>query len=423
VASPAGAIAVRSQSGAALSLNYLTHDLLGSTDRILDAAGTPLAAESFAPHGKRRGQNWTGTPSATEVATMRGITPDGFTGHEHLDNLDLIHMNGRVYDPQLGRFISADPFVSSPYDGQSLNRYSYVWNNPLSFVDPSGFDAETPCMVTQSGACARVTVIGLRWGTAFHFVGGSGFSQVESASQRDPCGQDSSTFACAMQNGTLVSPSQIVLTAGTKADPTLSRSPVLDYLQGAAARIGNIAMSSSPVSWLFGAQPDFEWFDVPDSQSGQAGAQLGDVGYLVGGAAGIVRKAGTELVTRTPSAYARSMQGTSKYPYVDRFKDITLKKGTVVFSGSPGQTAFYTTSSALRRSGGSAEVLFKGLQVRRHQSGYRSRIAAYEVIADTPAAFGLALRNADHGDGWLPQIVVPSFETSLRFIDDFGIGP
>jgi hypothetical protein len=150
---------------------------------------------------------------------------------------------------------------------------------------------------------------------------------------------------------------------------------------------------------------------------------MGDVGYLVGGAAGIVRKAGTELVTRTPSAYARSMQGTSKYPYVDRFKDITLKKGTVVFSGSPGQTAFYTTSSALRRSGGSAEVLFKGLQVRRHQSGYRSRIAAYEVIADTPAAFGLALRNADHGDGWLPQIVVPSFETSLRFIDDFGIGP
>jgi RHS repeat-associated protein len=424
VAAPTGAIAVRLQTGSvAPSLRYLTHDYLGSTDRILDAAGAPLAAESFAPFGKRRAPNWTGTPSAQELATIRGITPDGFTGHEHLDNLDLIHMNGRVYDPQLGRFISADPFVTAPYDGQSLNRYSYVWNNPLSFIDPSGFNGEAPCMVTQSGACARVTVIGLRWGTAFHFVGGSGFAQVESASQRDPCGQESSTFACAMQNSMLVSPSQIVLTAGTKADPTLSRSPVLDYLQGAAARIGNIAMSSSPVSWLFGAHADFEWFDVPDSQAGQAGAQIGDVGYLVGGAAGVVRKAGTELVTRTPSAYARSMQGTSKYPYVDRFKDITLKKGTVVFSGSPGQTAFYTTQSALRRSGGSAETLFKGLQVRRHQTGYRSRIAAYEVVADTPAAFGLALRNTDHGDGWLPQIVVPSFETSLRFIDDFGIGP
>jgi RHS repeat-associated protein len=424
VAAPTGTIAVQLQSGStAPTRRYLTHDHLGSTDRILDAAGVPLASESFAPFGKRRGANWTGTPTAPELATMRGITPDGFTGHEHLDNLDLIHMNGRVYDPQLGRFISADPFVSSPYDGQSLNRYSYVWNNPLSFVDPSGFNAETPCMVTQSGACARVTVIGLRWGTAFHFVGGSGWAQAESASQRDPCGQDSSGLACAMQNGTLVSPSQIVLTAGTKADPTLSRSPVLDYLQGAAARIGNIAMSSSPVSWLFGAQQDFEWFDVPDSQSGQAGARIGDVGYLVGGAAGIARQAGTELVSRAPSAFARSLQGTSKYPYVDRFKDITLKKGTVVFSGSPGQSAFYTTTSALRRSGGSAERLFKGLQVRRHHTGYRSRVAAYEVVEDTPAAFGLALRNTDHGDGWLPQIVVPSFETSLRFIDDFAIGP
>jgi RHS repeat-associated protein len=425
VAAPNGTIAVRLQSGgAAPSLRYLTHDPLGSTDRILNAAGVPVAAESFAPFGKHRSPSWTGMPSATELATMRGITPDGFTAHEHLDNLDLIHMNGRVYDPHLGRFISADPFVSSPYDGQSLNRYSYVWNNPLSFVDPSGFNAETPCMVTQSGACARVTVIGLRWGTAFHFVGGSGFAQAESASQRDPCGQDSSTFACAMQNGTLVSPSQIVLTAGTKADPTLSRNPVLDYLQGAAARIGNIAMSSSPVSWLFGAHPDFEWFDVPDSQSGQAGAQIGDVGYLVGGAAGVVRKAGTELVARTPSAYARSMQGTDRFPGVDKFKDITLKKGTVIYGGIPGQSAFYTTSSAMRRAGYSASALASGLQTGAHPTrGIRTRFAAYEVVDDTAAAFGLALANTRRGAGWYPQIVVPSFQTSLRLLDEIPLGP
>jgi hypothetical protein len=49
-------------------------------------------------------------------------------------------MNGRVQDPELGRFISADPFVQAPYRSQSLNRYSYVWNNPLTFVDPSGFE-------------------------------------------------------------------------------------------------------------------------------------------------------------------------------------------------------------------------------------------------------------------------------------------
>ena len=48
-------------------------------------------------------------------------------------------MNGRVYDPVIGRFLSADPYIQAPYNSQSYNRYSYVWNNPLSATDPSGF--------------------------------------------------------------------------------------------------------------------------------------------------------------------------------------------------------------------------------------------------------------------------------------------
>ncbi len=48
-------------------------------------------------------------------------------------------MNGRVYDPTLGRFASADPFVSRPANTQSFNRYSYVRNNPLKYIDPSGY--------------------------------------------------------------------------------------------------------------------------------------------------------------------------------------------------------------------------------------------------------------------------------------------
>ena len=48
-------------------------------------------------------------------------------------------MNGRLYDPMLARFVSADPIVQAPYDLQSLNRYSYVWNNPLGYTDPSGY--------------------------------------------------------------------------------------------------------------------------------------------------------------------------------------------------------------------------------------------------------------------------------------------
>ena len=48
-------------------------------------------------------------------------------------------MNGRVYDPEIGRFLSADPIIQDPYNTQSYNRYSYVWNNPLNMVDPSGY--------------------------------------------------------------------------------------------------------------------------------------------------------------------------------------------------------------------------------------------------------------------------------------------
>ncbi len=48
-------------------------------------------------------------------------------------------MGGWVYDPDLGRYLSADPFIQEPANAQSLNRYSYVLNNPLSFTDPSGF--------------------------------------------------------------------------------------------------------------------------------------------------------------------------------------------------------------------------------------------------------------------------------------------
>ena len=48
-------------------------------------------------------------------------------------------MGGRVYDPQLGRFLSPDPQVQYPHDGQGTNRYSYVQNNPLSRTDPTGY--------------------------------------------------------------------------------------------------------------------------------------------------------------------------------------------------------------------------------------------------------------------------------------------
>ena len=77
--------------------------------------------------GERRYEQWDGPLDNSLIPTS---TARGFTDHEHLDSVGLIHMNGRVYDPELGRFMSADPFVQAPYNSQSYNRYSYVFNNP-----------------------------------------------------------------------------------------------------------------------------------------------------------------------------------------------------------------------------------------------------------------------------------------------------
>ena len=82
-----------------------------------------------------------GSPGA-EIETLLGAHGErvsrGFTGHEHPDRTGQIHMNGRVYDPRLGRFLSPDPIVGDPTSSQSWNLYSYVGNNPLSYVDPTG---------------------------------------------------------------------------------------------------------------------------------------------------------------------------------------------------------------------------------------------------------------------------------------------
>ena len=68
----------------------------------------------------------------------------GYTGHEHLDAFGLINMNGRLYDPMLGRMLSPDIVVQQTDYTQSYNRYSYCFNNPLRFTDPSGYVMDIP---------------------------------------------------------------------------------------------------------------------------------------------------------------------------------------------------------------------------------------------------------------------------------------
>ncbi len=130
-------IALEVQQGVApVELYYMHHDHLGSLDLMTDEFGSVVQYYSFDPYGKRRNTNWTDAWSAAILGS--DITNLGFTGHEQLDNLNLVHMNGRIYDPTLGRFLQADAFAEIGGDPQGLNRYTYVRNNPLSYTDPTG---------------------------------------------------------------------------------------------------------------------------------------------------------------------------------------------------------------------------------------------------------------------------------------------
>ena len=130
---------VAAELGHEQHVNYVTSDHLGSSSAITNSAGGILVNSSFDAFGRRRGSSWTGNPSAGDWTAIASTTRRGFTEHTMLDNLNLTHMNGRVYDQMLGRFASADPFITEPLNTQNYNRYSYVSNHPLSYTDPSGF--------------------------------------------------------------------------------------------------------------------------------------------------------------------------------------------------------------------------------------------------------------------------------------------
>jgi RHS repeat-associated protein len=134
------------------STYYMTQDHLGSTAVITDQTGNSVIKEQFAALG------W--PESSTSVAGT--VSRHEFTGQEDLDNVFMVNMNGRVYQPSGGYFLSPDPFVPDPSNTQSFNRYSYVNNNPLSLVDPSGYDDQPPS--NGQDPLDEIQVEGLRMG-------------------------------------------------------------------------------------------------------------------------------------------------------------------------------------------------------------------------------------------------------------------
>ena len=101
------------------AMEYLHRDHLGSVEAVTDAEGDSLLVQAYDPFGERRKSDWMGMLSASERQTLADNQPlqssRGYTGHEHLDRTGFIHMNERLYDPQLGRFLRPDPIVAAPF--------------------------------------------------------------------------------------------------------------------------------------------------------------------------------------------------------------------------------------------------------------------------------------------------------------------
>ena len=101
-------------------------DNLGSMLSVFDEEGRKVFDASYDAWGKQ-------TITQNDIGLYRG-----YTGHEMLNEYDIINMNGRLYDPVIGRFFSPDNYVQMPFNSQNFNRYSYCLNNPLKYTDPSG---------------------------------------------------------------------------------------------------------------------------------------------------------------------------------------------------------------------------------------------------------------------------------------------
>jgi RHS repeat-associated protein len=142
-------VAVYAISSAGNTLSYVLSDHQGSVSDLTNSSGASVVNESFTPFGQRRSPTtWSGAASTSDLTTAAGITRQAYSFQTQLGLwMGMNHMNGRVEDAVTGRMLSADPHIPDRTNAQSYNRYSYVNNNPLTMVDPSGFRAGVYCLV------------------------------------------------------------------------------------------------------------------------------------------------------------------------------------------------------------------------------------------------------------------------------------
>jgi RHS repeat-associated protein len=129
-----GQIVAEKFSGATNAMAYFALDHLDSIILATDASGAVSERDSYDAWGRRRNPDGSDSPNCT----VTSASTRGFTNQEMIDALCAVNLNARIYDPTIGRFMSADSTVTDFSNLQDWNGYTYVNNGPLSFRDPEG---------------------------------------------------------------------------------------------------------------------------------------------------------------------------------------------------------------------------------------------------------------------------------------------
>ncbi|MGH7249633.1 MAG: RHS repeat domain-containing protein [Minisyncoccia bacterium] len=127
---------VASSSGT-VTTSYLIQDALGSTAAVTNEDGTVTTRIAYDAWGNL--VNPADGTTKIDPTTVSSITTVGYTGQELITEANLVQMGARIYDPASGVFLNPDPTVSAPYDSRDWNQYAYVYDNPMSYVDPTGY--------------------------------------------------------------------------------------------------------------------------------------------------------------------------------------------------------------------------------------------------------------------------------------------
>ncbi len=146
-------------------LYFLRRDVQGTITGLIDTNDNLVEEYSYDAWGRRRNSiDWTydSVPAPHHIHR-------GYTMHEMLDEFGLINMNGRCYDPVVGRFLSPDIIVQNPNNTQCYNRYSYCINNPLKYSDPSGWSYDNSWTHRHNANIVNHNFLDRLWGHNWTF--------------------------------------------------------------------------------------------------------------------------------------------------------------------------------------------------------------------------------------------------------------